>query len=99
MTDMNKTAHTPGPWGRRKYGDLTGSNGRKVQMADSGMAFVSAYENPEAVANTTLCHAAPELLEALINMRALWWDEPSDSGRRVVVAADAAIAKATGAPA
>ena len=108
---MSDFKGTPGPW-RVERGDLVGVNGERVLLANSSMAFVSAFENPEAVANTQLCHAAPELLDsnlkfveavdALYNITPAWSDDciydelPSLGLALAYFAARAAIAKATG---
>jgi hypothetical protein len=56
---------TPGPWTRNRYGELIGANGKPIVFGNFGAGLVSASENPEAVSNTTLAHAAPEMAEAL----------------------------------
>lgn len=95
---MSAFKGTPGPW-RIHRGDLTGANGNRVLLANSSMAFASAFENPEAVANTRLCHAAPELLEALVAMldaQDVWLGDGRPDPAAATASARAAIAKATG---
>lgn len=67
---MTEAKHTPGPWvydGNR----LVGSNGHQVVIKANGMAFGSASSWPEAEANSDLCIAAPDMLEALIALGAV----------------------------
>ena len=59
------TPWTPGPWTRDFYGELIGANGKRVVFGNFGAGMVSAFENPEAVANTSLAHEAPAMAEAL----------------------------------
>ena len=90
-----QTKHTPGPWhiGVRTYHagrDVYGPKGEPVAVADDAITAT-----PEAEANARLIAAAPELLAALQAIM----DDP-DAVDHILhldaVAADAAIAKATG---
>lgn len=87
------TKHTPGPW---HVGEKTGMAvfSDEQLLADCTCAYGMAYT--EAKANARLIAAAPDLLSALnaiINHPA---HEDPLSGRKVI-AARAAIARATGA--
>lgn len=56
-------AHTPGPWGRDRYGSLRGSNGREVNVRGLGIGLLLAQgQEDEAFANARLIAATPELL-------------------------------------
>ena len=70
---MSKNAWTPGPWKRDRWGDLVGAHGKFVVFGNLGAGLVSAFGNPEAVANTTLAHEAPAMAEAIERfIPALW---------------------------
>jgi len=96
---MTDTTHTPGPWGYLSVGDpdecrwLVGSIGRlahaTVQSRPAPHLGGDPVSEEEAFANARLIAAAPDLLEALIEMA---------SGHSMVgeAKARAAIAKATG---
>jgi hypothetical protein len=90
-----QTKHTPGPWhiGVRTFHagrDVYGPKGEPVAVADDAITAT-----PEAEANARLIAAAPNLLAAL---QAIMGDP--DAVDHILhldaVAADAAIAKATG---
>jgi hypothetical protein len=90
-----QTKHTPGPWhiGVRTFHagrDVYGPKGEPVAVADDAITAT-----PEAEANARLIAAAPDLLAAL---QAIMGDP--DAVDHILhldaVAADAAIAKATG---
>lgn len=97
------TTHTPGPWSC-DYGDSavfcdTGAEIASVTHGnhDDGTAIGCA----ETICNLKLIAAAPELLEALRGLMnchtgAAW--QTADAQRRWWMAADAAVAKATGRP-
>lgn len=77
------SAHTPGPWVAQADGSVTTADGAEI-------AHVFEFKNMQVIA------AAPNLLSALQNMVADWQgycDETESS----MVAARAAIARATGA--
>lgn len=82
------SAHSPGPW-------LTANAGTRV-IDTTGDPIAQVWEDPPGRANARLIAAAPDLLAALQKMVSDWQGyceetEPS------MVAARAAIAKATGA--
>lgn len=84
------SAHTPGPWTARKHTDTKG------WTVSAGNSIASVKPRPEAEANARLIAAAPELLEALKEIR-----EACCSGMGSLPAADikraqAAIEKAEG---
>ena len=105
-----KTQHTPGPW-RARPSDTNPARVWITQDAPpntKAVPFIAqcAEGNPQAEANARLIAASPELLDALAECVA-WHDldgqrsQPvystqSDVGRRMIAAARAAIAKATG---
>lgn len=84
---MENTKHTPGPW---KYSDLTKMvfSLDKSGMDDKGICNVNE-NNFEA--NAKLIAAAPEMLEALIELRKFY----TDTTGLPAVKANAAIEKAT----
>lgn len=102
---MNK--HTPGPWFRDKYGNVVDSNGNRVTMRSVAVACSGSDEYIAiAEANTDLATAAPELLEALVEVTAsLAWNAhgecraihegPIMPSSGAIEMARAAIAKAT----
>jgi hypothetical protein len=107
------SAHTPGPWavwpmGRYLVISCTGSGMQKhpqegmhvahVKMPDENKEWDQLWE-----ANARLIAAAPELLQALIDLDEAYCDissgtcrESRESGRNALIAARAAIAKASG---
>lgn len=88
------SAHTPGPW---IQGDSDDHWKRDIRTKDlRSIAFCGSYPVEEAHANARLIAAAPELLEALVALTALY---DTDEGCRSILEyqnANAAIAKATG---
>ena len=68
------SAHTPGPWVKRD-GEVLGSNGKRVRFGHSGFAL-ALESNPgaEAMANTAVAMAAPELKQSaeLLESLCLW---------------------------
>ncbi|AUA83931.1 hypothetical protein [Pseudomonas aeruginosa] len=86
--------HTPGPWGQDKWGSLQTEGGQDVLLR--GITTISAGSDEriaEAEANTRLIAAAPELLDALVNLLPLI--SPLKAESQQVADASAAIAKAT----
>ena len=99
---MTESKHTPGPWDNWGLTIWQQSDGRKICHMD-GMSL-NAAENK---ANTDLVKASPDLLAVLENLlvSALEWADSVQYDRDasweyndepVIVAARAAIAKATG---
>jgi hypothetical protein len=95
-------SYTKGPWKQDKYGTIVSPNGETVRV--KGVAL-SMYRDEEAIANTRLISAAPELLEALQNaLIALenskpimeHYPEPNMRHIRAYYGAEAAIKKALG---
>lgn len=89
------TKHTPGPWGRDRYGDVVDGRGQTIRVF--GLSLTSS---DEAKANSCLIAAAPDLLEAAQAFVA--WSDASGlhaSPDSPIGRARAAIAKATGADA
>lgn len=81
------SAHTPGPW-RYDYevgycGEIVASNGQTI----------CTFNDEPLPSHARLIAAAPELLEALIDLVALY---PLDSTDAIITSARAAISKATG---
>ena len=105
---MSNTSHTPGPWSYENEGQTVyvGDQIEGQWIAQvRGWGWLQKLKNGEAVqdANGRLIAAAPDLLEALIGLdeaycRAgenLTRDERTEDRKRLI-AARAAIAKATG---
>ena len=93
MTD--KTGHTPGPW-VADLGETYSIRAKDGRVAHCQHVHLTGRRDTKTVAaNARLISAAPELLEALVNLLAVHED---DGGTRyhVHVAARAAIAKAEG---
>ncbi|MAG24981.1 hypothetical protein CMI47_05315 [Candidatus Pacearchaeota archaeon] len=99
---MAKEAHTPGPWSvdGPKPMSIECRVHRIVNPAMFPAAFVPAWDRPgdgeedgtiEAIANARLIAAAPELLEALVQVKAL-----AEHGSYLREIAEAAIAKVRG---
>lgn len=64
MTDLI-VRHTPGPWAKNRYGELCGSDHKRITLSDSGISLSCGVPQPEYIANARLVAAAPDLLEAL----------------------------------
>jgi len=108
---MSKATHTPGPWDHNDTLLTTNNlieifNDRDL-MGEEPIADVYSYENADkAKANARLIAAAPELLEALGEIReclAAWMEiaDPEDMRQYdtdAINKANAAIEKATGEP-
>jgi len=62
---VSATPWTAGPWVGHPYDGLVGRNQQRVLFAAFRAGLVSTDQNPEAVANTRLAYAAPEMAEAL----------------------------------
>lgn len=99
-----KTKHTPGPW---ETGTQTKGSTTLVSRIETGFAVAemrNVHFREEAEANARLIAAAPELLEALQTFLTEYVQlvESGDAGfwnadeEEKVIAARAAIAKATG---
>lgn len=92
--------HTPGPWTVDTNGGGRFSNSIAAKVVASGLiADVSDwwYDVGQAEANAHLIAAAPDLLEALVELLPLADDEVSHTYDNVLDIARAAIAKARGA--
>lgn len=95
---MSAGKYTPGPWGFRE----PNGKGMGFEIRETGAWFGARTCDPETAANVRLCAAAPDLLEALIDLR--WHtqnmdmdDEESVKAAEVSMGkARAAIAKARG---
>ncbi|EPO5559733.1 hypothetical protein P3795_31790 [Pseudomonas aeruginosa] len=100
--------HTPGPWGiERLHGEINviSCNERDGAAKDMGIVYVLARDvggmihgeqfddRSEVEANARLMAAAPELLDALVNLLPLI--SPLKAESQQVADASAAIAKAT----
>ncbi|WP_121500071.1 hypothetical protein [Pseudomonas aeruginosa] len=100
--------HTPGPWGiERLHGEINviSCNERDSAAKDIGIVYVLARDvggmihgeqfddRSEVEANARLMAAAPELLDALVNLLPLI--SPLKAESQQVADASAAIAKAT----
>lgn len=94
------TIHTAGPWNRHSYGYLVGPDGETPIYLRNATNLLAGSEQltAEAEANTTLCSAAPELLDALEKLNAAY-DRlkppgyPKTDGQKL---AEVAIRKARG---
>ena len=101
--------HTPGPWGiERLHGEINviSCNERDGAAKDMGIVYVLARDvggmihgeqfddRSEVEANARLMAAAPELLDALVDLLPLI--SPLKAESQQVANASAAIAKATG---
>lgn len=65
--------HTPGPWSRNKYGSVIGPDGKDVLFrAVSTLCSGADEKMAMAEANTDLAASAPELLEALGSLLAVY---------------------------
>jgi hypothetical protein len=87
------TKHTPGPWEVRNEGS---SRWIDIVQANTGEPWplpFAACKHFDQEANARLIAAAPDLLEALVDLVAFY---PLDSADANVTSARAAIAKATG---
>ncbi|ENM3028935.1 hypothetical protein AB7A55_004957 [Pseudomonas aeruginosa] len=83
--------HTPGPW---EYSPVRGSIALlHIYCADNKGPFHVERSDAETDANAKLIAAAPELLEALVNLLPLI--SPLKAESQQVADASAAIAKAT----
>jgi hypothetical protein len=92
------SAHTPGPWLVRPA-EVTSGWGLCVGNGKHIVAQLKGPAGAEKVANASLIAAAPEMLEALLDLVALLPDPELDVDavqREYVLAARAVIAKATG---
>lgn len=90
--EMKDATFTKGPWIEGSIG-LVGANGAVVQVAQLRVGHVSAFENPEAVANGNLMKAAPEMYEALKAARVV---VEAEGARATLAIIDAALTKAQG---
>lgn len=103
------TKHTPGPW--EISDECSISDYRRIRAVNDGQyvcvcdsAIVCAAQKNKA--NARLIAAAPELLEACINVRAFMGDKPSDDRdstydngvRALIDQLESAISKAQGTP-
>lgn len=95
------SAHTPGPWRYKpgdKYAHVVGGN-PEIGIADCAQ---DRPDSPEWQANARLIAAAPQLLEALRDMKAKLEHAALRNDRQyirdMIDACDAAIAAATGEP-
>ncbi len=71
---MSGAKHTPGPWRAKTYADFLGvfAGDAKTPICDLGLAPAPdwpAAEAEETTANARLMAAAPDLLDALKNLR------------------------------
>jgi hypothetical protein len=90
MTNITKSAHTPGPW------NASEPNGRgQGWMAGPAWLGENAWSDQTA-ADAHLIAAAPELLEALVALHAA--ATVGDEDYAAITNAAAAILKATGEP-
>lgn len=87
---MNK--HTPGPWKMDKWNTVKDIVGNTILV--EGLAL-SGRTNHESLANTRLIAAAPDLLEALLDMVSAMESYGYPHSPEIATAR-AAIAKATG---
>lgn len=105
--DLPETsAYTPGPWVACKNGVIKGGVIRQYVNGESqdqiALAMGLDHDNDGSQeANASLIAAAPELLEALIELEAAQYLNPNDRDARkewrfTIIKAKAAIAKATG---
>ena len=103
---MSEAKHTPGPWLTHPWSWGNDPRWRVIRLGSSGGSPGLAVIHPrpgmkpgEAAANARLIAAAPELLEALIDVIALYqWKKPGfGEATDHVKAARRAIAKATDA--
>ena len=94
---MTTTQHTQGPWEAEEYGVIRGRNGMIrpfiCQVQDD-------HNDEETQANAHLIAAAPELLDVVKRIYAIW-DDPDRSPSELADSVDrdwirAAIAKAEG---
>ena len=92
------TKHTPGLW-KFSLGDTYNPSNGIVRSKDGTLITLRATMNAEDEATMRLIAAAPELLEALKAMVAIW-EGPRELAAlrfaKAVIDARAAIAKATG---
>ncbi len=101
---MSENKWTPGPWTKGRYGDLTGSNGKKVCVYDAGIGLAMCDPAAEDRANAALIAAAPAMAEALEAL--LKWvapiagdnrdDDASENELKTVQMAEAALSLARG---
>ncbi|MCV4287757.1 hypothetical protein OH708_07540 [Pseudomonas capsici] len=100
---MNKPQHTPGPWSHQGPDDFLDFN---ILHPGDSLAVAAVVSNmrelPEIAANAKLIAAAPELLEALIDLaddiaERFDMDSPSTNPgiKHYIQSARDAIAKAT----
>ena len=83
--------HTPGPWTHEGHGDITGTeNGRKYDVACVYLRLPAGRQE----ANAKLMAAAPDLLNALIEIVSA--DDAHELTQKHIESARATIAKATG---
>lgn len=59
-------SHTQGPWALNRYGEVICSTGEMVQVEGFALSGIS---RPETRANRALMSAAPELKQALIDLK------------------------------
>ncbi len=89
-------AHTPGPWVVSPYGDgfeVESAAGICIAQTQQLRPIKKKEDHDERKSNACLIAAAPDLLEALKELRG-WYQEHSGLP---ACAANAAISKATGA--
>lgn len=93
--------HTPGPWSASAYSSVVGSL-ISSEMGYSIAAVMPQVDRRDALANTCLIEAAPELLEACRNAKAVILTAvrtsamPIEPCGDVLCVLEAAIAKAEG---
>ena len=97
------SAHTPGPWtfeGDEIEAAAEVVNCQFVKVAPHRFVAVEGRTETEAIANAHLIAAAPELLEALIDVVAIAqldkWDQAVSGRQSFLWNAKVAIAKAKG---
>lgn len=87
------SAHTPGPWSADAEGCeifSPSANGRVAMVGERSDIEVER-------ANARLIAAAPDLLTSLEKMLEVYWQDDGETPPQFILAARAAIAKATGA--
>jgi hypothetical protein len=98
---MSNAKHTPGPWEIGDYDEEL----QAVRIRAGGfvpltpaVALAAGLDKPRAYSNARLIAAAPELLEALIQVRAAMPDRTfaTAEAKLVIDMVNAAIAKAEG---
>lgn len=96
------STHTPGPWIARKPDSplhvLISANGEDTDGSRNGGVYVARSQGPDAVANSHLIAAAPDLLQIAERILDRGYVSSSiEEEREDHIALAAAIAKATGA--